>query len=340
MIFEFELLTTTWCRDLSSHFTLIWNSSTLLKKTAVCWVKAKQKSAKVLYSPELVPEDRVRTRLLRVSLQNQGSAEPKTLAAITLWTAADTRWRFISTMKRIMLHLIEVFKNLNHVREHFFNWIRNRQSTNWAKKCNYSWVTCSPMCKTTKLGALLQLLSTIFWEVNEFEELESDMQSLYFFSAEKELEDGIRLEKKTDWEWLWSVDCNDSFTADEVEFFSQNVVQNRKKTEQVGTWALQRRAQTHRAVMFMKQHVLLRCCLPRRVYIQWKKSEQKCIRRDWWPILWKSVSWTTKQWSLRQQTEVSVTKTPCGQLWTNSEKILISISNETCGEWCKALPTS
>ena len=51
-------------------------------------------------------------------------------------------------------------------------------------------------------------------DVNKFEELEMDTDSLYLALAEKELEDCIGPEMKAEWQRLQSEDCVDSFTAD------------------------------------------------------------------------------------------------------------------------------
>ena len=59
-------------------------------------------------------------------------------------------------------------------------------------------------------------LFTRFCDVNKFEELEMDTDSLYLALAEKELEDCIRPEMKAEWQRLRSNDCVDTFTADAV----------------------------------------------------------------------------------------------------------------------------
>ena len=60
---------------------------------------------------------------------------------------------------------------------------------------------------------------TRFCDVNKFEELEMDTDSLYLALAEKELEDCIRPEMIAEWQRLRSNDCADSFTADAVANF-------------------------------------------------------------------------------------------------------------------------
>ena len=60
---------------------------------------------------------------------------------------------------------------------------------------------------------------TRFCDVNKFEELEMDTDSLYVALAEKELEDCIRPEMRAEWQRLRSNDCVDSFTAEAVANF-------------------------------------------------------------------------------------------------------------------------
>ena len=60
---------------------------------------------------------------------------------------------------------------------------------------------------------------TRFCDVNKFEVLETDTNSLYLALAEKKLEDCIRPERRAEWQKLRSIDCVDSFTADAVAHF-------------------------------------------------------------------------------------------------------------------------
>ena len=61
---------------------------------------------------------------------------------------------------------------------------------------------------------LYYYFSINFSDVNKFEELETDTDSLYLALAEKELEECKRSEMKAEWEQLRSKDCPDCFTAD------------------------------------------------------------------------------------------------------------------------------
>ena len=71
---------------------------------------------------------------------------------------------------------------------------------------------------------------TKYGDVYNFEGLEVDIDSLYLSLAEKELEDRIRLEMKTEWERLRSKDCSDSFTADgSRNFILSNVLWQAQK---------------------------------------------------------------------------------------------------------------
>ena len=71
---------------------------------------------------------------------------------------------------------------------------------------------------------------TKFCDVNKFEELEMDRDSLYLALAEEEQEDCIRPERRAEWQRLRSNDCVDSFTADAVAiFFSQTCVKHKQQ---------------------------------------------------------------------------------------------------------------
>ena len=63
---------------------------------------------------------------------------------------------------------------------------------------------------------------TRFCDINKFEDLEMDTDSLYLALAEKELEDCIRRELRAEWQRLRSNDCVDSLTVDAVAIFFQN----------------------------------------------------------------------------------------------------------------------
>ena len=71
---------------------------------------------------------------------------------------------------------------------------------------------------------------TRFCDVNMFEELEKDTDSLYLALAEKELEDCTRPEMRAQWQRLRSNDCVDSFTAVGVaNFFPRTCCVKRKQ---------------------------------------------------------------------------------------------------------------
>ena len=60
---------------------------------------------------------------------------------------------------------------------------------------------------------------TGFCDVNKFEELEMDTNSLYLALAEKDLEDCIRTEMRAEWQRLRSIDGVDSFPVEAVANF-------------------------------------------------------------------------------------------------------------------------
>ena len=69
-----------------------------------------------------------------------------------------------------------------------------------------------------------------FCDVNKFEELEMDTDSLYLALSEKELHDCIREESKVEWEIMGTEDCKDDFTANETtNFFPKTCCTAQKK---------------------------------------------------------------------------------------------------------------
>ena len=63
---------------------------------------------------------------------------------------------------------------------------------------------------------LYYIFFTRFCDVNKFEELEKDTDSLYLALAEKDLEDCIRPEMRAEWQMFQSNDCVDNFAAHAV----------------------------------------------------------------------------------------------------------------------------
>ena len=58
-----------------------------------------------------------------------------------------------------------------------------------------------------------------FWDVNKFEVLEVDTDSLYLALSEKQLYDCFREESKAEWDSLRTEDCKDDFTANATTNF-------------------------------------------------------------------------------------------------------------------------
>ena len=77
-------------------------------------------------------------------------------------------------------------------------------------------------------------LFTRFRDVNKFEELEMDTDSLYLALAEKELEDCIRPEMRAEWLKLRSNDCVHNFTVDAVaNFFPRTCCVKHKQHDKI-----------------------------------------------------------------------------------------------------------
>ena len=81
--------------------------------------------------------------------------------------------------------------------------------------------------------ALYHNLFTTFCDVNKFEELEIETDSLYLALAKKELENCIRAKRKAEWKRLRLKDCTVCFTADAVgNFFPRMCCDKHRKTWQ------------------------------------------------------------------------------------------------------------
>ena len=67
-------------------------------------------------------------------------------------------------------------------------------------------------------------------DVNKFEELEMDPDSLYLALSQKEFNDCIREESKVEWELMRTEDCKDDFTANATtNFFPRTCCTEHKK---------------------------------------------------------------------------------------------------------------
>ena len=110
---------------------------------------------------------------------------------------------------------------------------------------------------------LLELYYNFFTklcDVNKFEELEMDTDSLHFAPAEKEPEDCVWPEMTAEWEQLQSADCIDSFIADSVEVSSDCAVTTTRNM-------------TSESMVFPKRTPGLRnCCLCSKTYCCYDKS--------------------------------------------------------------------
>ena len=112
---------------------------------------------------------------------------------------------------------IKLFKKLNHVNNALYE-VELAKAEIEHKQPIIVWFFIL-QCAELRMLELYNFF-TKFCDVNKFEELEKDTDSLYLALAEKELEDCIRPEMKAEWERLRSKGCIDGFTADAVANFS------------------------------------------------------------------------------------------------------------------------
>ena len=98
---------------------------------------------------------------------------------------------------------------------------------------------------------------TSCYDVQKFEELKMNTDSLCLVLAERELEDCIRPEMKAEWKGLRLKDCSGSFTADAVANFFLRWCCDEQKKHYKRVWTPQRGIRLYRDVMFMWWNFLL-----------------------------------------------------------------------------------
>ena len=105
----------------------------------------------------------------------------------------------------------------------------NRQSWNLTQTISHCRVFHPSIRKTSNVGTLLRFFHKIC-EVNKFEELQMDIDSLYLALAKEKLKYCIRRGIKAEWERMLSKGCTDSFTALAVaDFFPRKCCYKNKK---------------------------------------------------------------------------------------------------------------
>ena len=124
-----------------------------------------------------------------------------------------------------------------------------KQRTNTKKQSSSGFIL---QYKKLRILELYYIFFTEFCDVNKLEELEMDTDSLNLVLAEKELEDCIRPERKTEWERLRSEHCSNSFTADEVAyFFPRRRCNKRKKHDNRDTGLFKSNSDAQRCYVYV-----------------------------------------------------------------------------------------
>ena len=136
---------------------------------------------------------------------------------------------YLSVEKREAAFIDKLFKKLDH----FDNLLYGAQLADAQKAQRPKF--CRPLqssnCKTTNAGTVLEFFFTRFYAVNGFQKLEKDTDLLYPSLDDKELEDCIQPETKTEWERLRARDCSESFTADASGIFFPRICCDKHKKD-------------------------------------------------------------------------------------------------------------
>ena len=100
-----------------------------------------------------------------------------------------------------------------------------------------------------------------FCDVDKFEELEMDTDSLYLALAHENLYDCIRSAKKQVWVALRQQDCNDSFQADAIQnFFPRTCCSKHKNDDKREPGLFKEDFRCTEMICLLQQNLLLLRC--------------------------------------------------------------------------------
>ena len=150
-------------------------------------------------------------------------AETRKLLAISSYgyqimdRSRHTKTKYISDQKTHASIISKMFKKLDHVNNSFYDVQLAKAQIEHKEPTIVGFFILQ--YKKLRMLELFYNFFKKFCDVNKFEELEMDTESLYHALAPKELEDCNRPEMRAEWQRLRSNECVDSFTADAVAKF-------------------------------------------------------------------------------------------------------------------------
>ena len=129
----------------------------------------------------------------------------------------QTVTKYLTDKKTHVTNNSKLFKDLDHVNNPLYEVELAKAQIEYKEPIIVGFFILQ--CAKLRMLELYYNFFNRFCDVNKFEELEMDTDSLHLALAEKELEDCIRPEMRAQWQRLRSNDCVDSFTADAVVNF-------------------------------------------------------------------------------------------------------------------------
>ena len=192
-----------------------------------------------------------------------------------------------------------------------------------------------------RMSELYYNFFTRFCDVNKFEVLEMDTDSLHLALAEKEADDCMRPEMRAEWRRLRSNDCVIIFTADALaSFFPEHVVYN--TNNMIGqSLAPSKKSSDVRSCYVCAVRLTVAMTSP---LISFSSAVKVSANVNWNRVAtdhWKSIAESWRKSKPRSEKQRFPNKQSlCCYLWASYEKLVLLLPKESCREWWNSHSTA
>ena len=211
-----QLHITKWNTYYSSTVILSTSGSCLHKKTPFCWIQSKEMLQQFCALSSRLKKARWRKSKLKCR-QRKNEVSSQQLLWLPDHGPEPTHCNKVSRWQKTHAsNNSKLLKKLDHVNKALYEVELAKAQIEHKEPIIVGFF----ILQNAKLRMLELYYNffTKFCDVNKFEEMEMDADSLYSALAEKELEDCIRPEMRADWQRLRSKDCVDCLFKEEFRF--------------------------------------------------------------------------------------------------------------------------